>query len=244
MNWLLKKPIAHRGLHNIKESIPENSLPAFEKAIQKDFPVELDVRILKDDTVVVFHDNSLDRLTGLNKLIRDIPFSGLKYIYLLNTKEKIPSLDEALTLIDGKVPVLIDIKNEGKTAHLEQELLKILKNYKGEFAVQSFNPLSLLWFEKNAPGILHGQLFSDSGYLKIGIFKKMILSYFFNRKVRPQFISYDITALPNRKVSKLRTKGIPVLSWTITNNKDLIKAKKYSDNYIFEFINSDDSVSY
>ncbi len=244
MDWLIKTPIAHRGLHNINASIPENSLPAFEKAVKKNFPVEMDVRILKDDTVVVFHDLSLERLTGINSLLGSMSSSALNEISLLNTKEKIPTLNEVLALINGRVPALIEIKNEGKTGHLEPELLKILKNYKGEFAVQSFNPFSLFWFKKNAPGIPRGQLSSGSGFLKTGIFKEMIISYMFNRKVKPHFISFDINSFTELKIAGLRKKGIPILSWTIKNNEDLKKAKKYSDNYIFELINPEDSVPF
>ncbi len=237
MDWLVSTPIAHRGLHNLSESIPENSLLAFERAMAKNLPIELDVRILNDNTVVVFHDYTLNRLAGVKKLVRNVSYSDLQYLNLYNTDQKIPTLQEALYFIDGAVPVLIEIKNEGKIKRLEPELLKILKNYKGKFAVQSFNPFSLIWFKVNAPGILRGQLSSNFKSLNAEYYKKTMLRYmFFNWKSKPDFISYDLSALPNWRVKTLRNKGVPILSWTVKNNSDLEKAKNYSDNYIFENI--------
>lgn len=237
MSWLLNTPIAHRGLHNSNEAVPENSLLAFEKAVQKNLPIELDVRILRDNTIVVFHDFTLYRLAGINKHLSNMSFSELHELNLYNTSQKIPTLKESLDYINGSVPILIEIKNEGRIKNLEPELLKILKQYKGDFAVQSFNPFSLMWFKENAPGILRGQLSSNFKSLEAQSYKKLMLQYmFFNRLVKPDFISYDIASLPNRRVSGLRNKGVPVLSWTIKNKDDLKRARLYSDNFIFENI--------
>lgn len=244
MEWLFEKPIAHRGLHNSAEFIPENSLSAFEKAKIKKNPIELDVRISSDGKIIVFHDYSLKRMTGIQKFVCNVSSAQLKNAYLSGTDQKIPSLNEVLSLVKGEVPLLIEIKNEGRIENLEPALFKILKDYKGDFALQSFNPFSLMWFKNNAPGMLRGQLASSFSSLNAEIYKKIILRYmFFNWKSKPDFISYDITALPSWRVAAIRNKGIPVLSWTIKHDDDLLKAKKFSDNYIFENIRLEEPVN-
>ena len=165
----------------------------------------------------------------------------MKHLSLYGTDQKIPELSEVLSLVNGRVPVLIEIKNEGRVERLEEEVFKIIKNYKGELAVQSFNPFSLIWFKTNAPWILRGQLSSSFGFLNAEVYKKIMLRYMFlNWKSKPDFISYDISALPNWRVSGIRKNGIPVLSWTIKKIEDVQKAKKFSDNFIFENIHTEE----
>lgn len=230
--WLVETPIAHRGLHD--KNIPENSLGAFAKAIEKGFAIELDVQLLADNTVVVFHDDSLARMTGNDGYIKYLNKEDLKALKLKGTKESIPTLKEVLDLVDGRVPLLIEIKNKYKVGKLEQAVLDILKNYQGEFAVQSFNPLSLGYVKKHAPQILRGQLSGnfkkgDASWIKRYLLKRMR----FNKKVsQPDFISYEAAALPNRYVKKY--KNLPLLAWTVKSKEEYLKVVKYCDNIIFE----------
>jgi len=230
--WLVETPIAHRGYHD--KNIPENSLAAFSNAIEKGFAIELDVQLLADDTVVVFHDESLARMTGNDGYIKYLIKEDLKALKLKDSKETIPTLEEVLKLVDGKVPLLIEIKNKYKIGKLEQKVLDLLKNYTGEFAVQSFNPYSLSYFKKHAPQILRGQL---SGYLKkekLGWLKKFLLKrMFFNKKTsEPHFIAYEASTLPNRFVKKY--KQLPLLAWAVKSKEEYMKVIKYCDNIIFE----------
>ena len=140
-SWLVETPIAHRGLHD--KNIPENSLSAFSKAVEKGYAIELDVQLIADGTVVVFHDKSLSRMTGNDGYLKFLNKDDLKILKLKNSKEHIPTLQEVLDLVNGKTPILIEIKNEAKVGKLEQSLIDILKNYNGEYAVESFNPFSL-----------------------------------------------------------------------------------------------------
>lgn len=233
-SWLVDKYIAHRGYHNLTDS-PENSLKAFQNAIDKNYAIELDVHIISDGTIIVFHDNNLKRMANTDGYVENLKLEDLSTINLLNTDEKIPTLQEALTLINGKTPVLIEIKNYGKIGELEQKVIDILKKYKGEFAVQSFNPYSLEYFKKHAPHILRGQL---SSFFKnnnqLSFFKKAFLKrMYFNKKIsKPHFISYQAENLPNRFVSKFS--NLPVLAWTIKTQQQYEKIIKYSDNIIFE----------
>jgi len=230
--WLVEQPIAHRGFH--EKNVPENSLLAFSKAIEKGYAIELDVQLLSDNTVVVFHDESLARMTGNDGYLRFLSKKDLKSLTLKGSKETIPTLEEVLKLVDGKVPLLIEIKNKHKVGDLEQAVIDLLKNYQGEYAVQSFNPYSLGYFRQHAPNILRGQL---AGYLKnekISWFKKFLLKRMrFNKKIsQPNFISYEAATLPNRFVKKF--KNLPLLAWSVKSKEEYLKIVKYCDNIIFE----------
>lgn len=231
--WLVETPIAHRGFHD--KNNPENSLAAFARAIEKGYAIELDVQLLADETVVVFHDDSLARMTGNDGYIKYLNKEDLKALSLKGTKETIPTLEEVLKFVDGRVPLLIEIKNKYKVGKLEQKVIDLLKNYKGEYAVQSFNPFSLGYFRQHAPQILRGQL---AGYLKneksLSWISKFLLKRMrFNKKVsQPDFIAYEAAALPNRFVRKY--KNLPLLAWAIKSKEEYLKIVKYCDNIIFE----------
>lgn len=236
---LTKSLIAHRGYHNIEEGIPENSMKAFKRAVENNLIIELDVHVLKDGEVVVFHDANLKRMTGIDKKIKDFNYNDIKEIKLQGTNEKIPLLKDVLNMVNGRVPIIIELKYDVKCGRLEEEVIKIIKNYNGEYAVKSFNPLSVNYFRKKFPEAIRGQLSSDFKTDKMSKIKKLILSKMvFNFITKPDFISFDIRALPNKKVQKIRKNKL-ILGWTIKNENDLEKAKKYCDNYICENIDFD-----
>jgi len=230
-SWLCTKYIAHRGLHD--ETNPENSIASFKKAIEKNYAIELDVRPLADGTVVVFHDETLGRMTGADGFISNYTYDDIKDLTLLKTKEHIPTLEQALTAIDGKTPVLIEIKNMDKVG-FEKNVWKVLSKYKGEYAVQSFNPYTLEWFKVNAPHVKRGQLASffknsDITFAKKFALKRMLL----NKKVsEPNFIAYQVENLPNRYVKKYS--DLPLLAWCVRSEDAYNKVKKHCDNIIFE----------
>lgn len=231
-SWLVESPIAHRGLHD--KVTPENSLPAFQKAIDAGYPIELDVQMLADGTVVVFHDESLSRITGNDGYLKFLTKGDLEMLHLNGTKETIPTFEEVLKLVNGKVPLLIEVKNSGKVGELEKSVIELLKDYKGEFAVQSFNPFVLKYFADHAPQIARGQL---AGYLrgeKLPFIQKFALKrMLLNKKTsRPDFISYESRCVPNRFVRKY--KKLPLLVWTVRNQAEYLRVVKYCDNVIFE----------
>ena len=114
LKFLTENLIAHRGYHNLKLGIPENSIIAFEKAIQHNYIIELDVHILRDDMVVVFHDDNLDRMTGMNKNIKLTTYNEIKNLNLGNTEYRIPLIEEVLKQINGRVPIIIELKTDNK----------------------------------------------------------------------------------------------------------------------------------
>lgn len=230
-SWLVEKYIAHRGLHD--EESPENSLSAFEKAIEKGYVIELDVQQIADGNVVVFHDTSLSRMTGQDGYLKNLILEDLSACYLEGTKETIPTLQQVLDLVDGRTPIIIEIKNSLKVGKLESATLDILKNYKGQFAIMSFNPYVLSWFKENAPEILRGQLSAYFKKDKLSLVKKVVLKkMLLNKVAQPNFIAYEAEHLPNRYVRKFN--NLPLLAWTVRSQEEYMRVVKYCDNIIFE----------
>ena len=231
-SWVVEQPIAHRGLHD--KTTPENSLAAISKAIDAGYAIEFDVRMIADGTPILFHDESLSRLTDNDGYVKFLTKEDLDLLTLKGSKEKIPTLEQALELVNGRVPLLIEIKNNDKVGQLEKTVLEMLKNYKGEFAIESFNPYVLEYFYKYAPTILRGQL---AGYFKgekLSFFKRYALKrMLLNNKVsHPNFIAYESSKLPNRFLRKY--KDLPLLAWTVKSQSEYLKVVKHCDNIIFE----------
>ena len=171
--WFDNYLIAHRGLHN--EEIPENTIPAFEKAIEMGYAIKLDVQQISDGNIVVFHDKKLERLTGKDGYIKNLKIDDLDSSFISGTENTIPLLTDVLALVDGKVPLLIEIKNEYKVGDQEKRIIDILKDYKGEFAIQSFNPNVVQFVKNKAPDFIVGQLSSFFKCEKMGFFRKRFL---------------------------------------------------------------------
>ena len=204
--------IAHRGLWN--ETIPENSIEAFKRCIDKNIPIELDIHLLKDNTLVVFHDNTLSRLIGKDIVLKDLTYDELKKFNFKNTNSKIPTLKEVLELVDGKVLLDIELKTDVKGFKICSELCKLLDNYKGEFIVKSFNHLYIWWFRINRPNYIRGLLVSKlKNANKLVSF--IIFNMVFKNFAKPDFIAFNYKFLPNKKIEKLRKNGIPILLFTI-----------------------------
>ena len=231
-SWLVNTPIAFRGLFD--KNHPENSLSAFEEAIKLGYPIAIEVRMISDETIVVFGDECLSRMTGNDGYLKFLKKSDLDILRLSNTKEKIPTFEEVLNFVDGRVPLLIDIVNDSKVGVLEKTVIETLKDYKGRFAVQSVNPYVLEYFYTYAPDIARGQ---KSGYFKgekISFLKKSALKRMkFNQTIsHPDFITYEAKHLPNRFVKKY--KSLPLIAYTVESQSDYLKVVKYCDNVIFE----------
>ncbi|MGB3202032.1 MAG: glycerophosphodiester phosphodiesterase family protein [Nodosilinea sp.] len=227
MEWITTRPVAHRGLHQ-GTAVPENSLAAFEAAIAANHPIELDVQLLADGHLAVFHDRDLKRLTGYKGRIADQTLGDLGEFRLFGTDQTIPSLAATLACIGGRVPLLIEIKNEKKVGPPERALVKTLAGYRGEFAVQSFNPRSLQWLRYQAPTIARGQLASKpQPFLR----SHLLLSW----ASAPHFIAYNVKALPTLSTTLARHHfNRPLLAWTVRSQNDLERASQYADNYIFD----------
>lgn len=231
----LKKPyIAHRGVHD--ENIPENSLIAFQRAVDLGYNIELDVHIIKDNNIVVFHDDNLERMTGINRNLKDCTYEELQSYSLKNTNQKIPLLSDVLKLVNGKVALIVELKIDQSTGKLEQKLLEMLKKYNGNYAIESFRPTTVKWFRKHAPNIIRGQLSGDFSTSKMPTIQKWFLKNMFTNWItNPHFIAYDINALPSKVIEKNRGKRL-IIGWTVNTREDYEKAFPYCDNLIFNNI--------
>lgn len=192
----LGRNYAHRGLHD--NTVPENSLAAFDAAAKAGYGIELDIQLSRDGEVVVFHDALLERMTGAAGKVCEYTLAELKTLSLNGTDQKIPTLSEVLELIDGRVPLLVELKGESTDTAVCPAADKLLHTYKGAYLIESFNPLLLRWYRKNRPEVYRGQLTTN---LTAGMGKtvrnRLLDSLLLNLVTRPDFMAYDIR-YPNR----------------------------------------------
>ncbi|MBQ7380749.1 MAG: glycerophosphodiester phosphodiesterase [Clostridia bacterium] len=151
---------AHRGLFDNKE-IPENSMAAFAHAVDKGVGIELDLHLTKDGQVVVFHDATLERMCKKKALISELTWEELRKERLLDTKYGIPLFEDVLALVNGRVPLLVELKGEDGSDALCWKVAPMLDAYGGEYCIESFNPLLLRWFVKHRPDVVRGQLVTN-----------------------------------------------------------------------------------
>lgn len=229
---------AHRGYHNKEKLIPENSMAAFQAAVAKGYGIELDIHITKDGKLAVFHDDTLERMCQESGNVESYTLEELRRFHLLNTTEKIPELTEVLAYVEGRVPLLIELKIPGRNLAVCKASYEALKDYTGKFMVQSFNTMGLYWYRKNAPEILRGQLSSNltiSEEKEPYLLRFLIKYLFLNMLGRPDFISYKLKDLPNMNVSLCRELfGTPVAVWTLRTESALEQGQSKYNMCIFE----------
>lgn len=231
--WLTQTYIAHRGLHFA--DAPENSMAAFERAIEAGYAIEIDVHLSADGVPVVFHDHTLARMCGRDNLVTELTLSELSECRLAGTEQRIPTLEQVLALCDGKAPLLIELKTPKKIGILESAVWALLKDYRGLFAVQSFNPYTIKWFAKNAPQVLRGQLAATFKDSDMPAYQKYLLSRLKLAPLnKPDFIAYDTAALPNVYVARSKRRGRAVLAWTVRSAEEFERIAPFADNIIFE----------
>ena len=218
-------PVAycHRGIHD--EKVPENSIPAFERAFEKGLGVELDVQPTKDGKIIVFHDLNLKRLCGIDKAPLELTFEEISELRLKDTEEKIPLFSEALEVL-GDVPVSCEVKIA--TVKFDPDFLEgvyqQLKTYKGDFNVISFNPFVLEWFKNNHPEVIRGQLSAGNGHIGTGSSVEWVLSnLLLNFKSKPDFISYRWDD-KSFGFSLCRFYGTRLCAWTVHSMDEVEKA--------------------
>ncbi len=235
---MLNTHYAHRGLHNSKAGVPENSMVAFKAALSKGYGAEFDLHLTADKQLAVIHDASLKRTAGEDVNVFDLTADELQNYRLEGTDEKIPMFSEVLELFDGKVPLIIELKTDkGNAAELCEYTLEALKDYKGEYCIESFDPRCILWLKKNKPEIIRGQL--SQNFLKDkykGFFFNLFLtSLVTNAATRPDFVAFNHKhkkALPFLLFTKVwQGQGI---AWTIRSSEELQNAADDGYPVIFE----------
>jgi glycerophosphoryl diester phosphodiesterase len=230
---------AHRGLHDNKGEAPENSLLAFKKAVDAGYGIELDLQLTKDEQVVVFHDDSLQRICGKEGLVGDFTYEELKEMRLFGTEERMPLFSEVLELVDGHVPIIVEYKvYEGTDiasvcAHGDE----LLRGYRGLYCIESFHPFAVRWYKKHNRAVVRGQLVDKfTEQEKYRSFKYFALqNLLFNFLCKPDFIAFNHVHGDRLSLGLChRAFGRLAVAWTITSQEELKKARLWFDIFIFE----------
>lgn len=232
--WLVEVPIAHRGLYDPASGIPENSLPAFEAAAAAGYPCELDVQLTRHGELVVVHDYQLDAAVGEPLHTARLTAADRRRLRLFGTDERIPTLDEVLARVAGRVPLLVELKRSRPAldAGLVHAVLAALRPYRGACALAAFDPLVVLQLRRARAPVPIGQI---SGLLRSAPAVSRVIgrSMVANALSRPDFIAYELAGLPSRAVSRWRRRGRPVIAWPVTSAGDEARARRLADNIIF-----------
>ena len=233
--WMLARPVAHRGYHDAGRKIPENSLAAFEEAASNNFPAELDARLLCDGAVCVFHDENTFRLTGIDQHVSGLSEADLSSFRLRGTDQTIPLLADVLETVGGRVPLLIELKSFGEAGLLERNTAKLVSSYGGKCAIQSFNPRTVRWFSEHAPDIPRGQLGGRTKGTDLPLHRKILMRTLLCAVYsKPHFIAFEAEALPCIPCTLARRRDIPLLAWTVRSQEEALRVREICDNIIFE----------
>lgn len=212
LSFLKKRHIAHRGIFDNKR-IYENTISAFARAIKNNFIIELDVRMLADGTLIVFHDDDMERLLHVEGCIEKITYDELCYM----ARYQVPTLNEVLELVNGSVPLLIELKQTIKRKNYPSKVAEVMDSYNGEFAIQSFHIKLIKWFSKNRSEFIIGYLIGKKNYKKEYFFKKY------------DFINIDVNIYSDKKIRKMREDKL-VIGYGIENAIQFNDKKDVYDN--------------
>jgi len=235
---LPKKGYAHRGLWN--KDLPENSLPAFKAAVDGGFGIECDVQLTKDGKPIIFHDDTLTRMCGVDRRVSELTLEEIKELRLADSEYGVPTLEEFLACVDGKVPLLIELKGVTFDTSLCDTIAPILDAYTGEFVIESFNPIILGQMKNLRPYFIRGQLVTvlnrEKNGASQGFIKNLLLAALMTNFIsRPDFIAYD-KKYPNGISLFLATQvlGAKRCVWTIKAKEEYEKAIKKGICPIFD----------
>ena len=234
---------AHRGLHDKSAGVPENSLAAFRRAIGHGFGAELDVHLLADGSLAVFHDSDLKRMTGREGAVEELSAARLSDYKLGGTEETIPRLCEVLELFEGtKLPLVVELKShKGNHNALAARTVEALEQYRVPYVVESFDPRCLLWLRRSRPDVVRGQLAQD--FLRTprcasgmgGAMDRALTGMVFNALTRPDFVAFNFDHRDARSLRRVkRKKSADIFYWTIRSRADMETAEAEGAQIIFE----------
>jgi glycerophosphoryl diester phosphodiesterase len=234
ITWLTKRPVAHRGLHDLNKKVWENTLSAFQRAVDKNFAIECDVHLSSDRVPVIIHDSDLTRLTGTDGFVWQRTAAELQALKVGGTRDRIPLLSELLHLVRGKVPLFVELKGmAGYDEGLVEAVGAALKDYKGKVAIMSFDHWLIRDFKKYMPDI-------PAGLTAYGRENQLIEAHFAMLAHGLDFTSYAAGDLPNPFVSFVRDRlKMPVITWTIRDKPAVDLTFKYADQMTFEGFDPD-----
>ena len=248
---------AHRGLHDNTSQAPENSMAAFKMAVEGGYGIECDVQLTKDGVPVIFHDFTLARVARYNEgfseegvhnpdgsigvagKVIDYTYQELQQFHLLSSDEKIPRFEDFIRMVDGRVPLIVELKIELKDISVCPKVNDILKDYKGVYCIESFNPLGVYWYRKNRPDVMRGQLSDEFHKDKPDEFKGplyfILTKLLLNFLTKPDFIAFNHKFPRSHSLWLCRhLYGNVAAGWTIKSEEELTRAKKNFDIFIFD----------
>jgi glycerophosphoryl diester phosphodiesterase len=241
--YWLKRPIAHRGLHDAAKGIAENSASSVRAAMGAGLAIEVDLQCAANHLPIVFHDATLDRLTSEAGPVAARSAEELTRIPLRWSADCILSLPALLTLVNGHVPLILEVKSTWtRDGTFERNIANVLEPYPGPVAVMSFDPYSVAAFREAAPllprGLIAGRFDNPSHWPQLSSWQRFQMRHLLTAAIaRPNFIAYDIDALP--AVAPLAARflfGLPLLTWTVRTKEERERALRYADAMIFEGI--------
>ena len=233
--WLAQLPIAHRGLYD--QQSPENSADAIDRAAEHGYAVELDAQLSNDNTLVVFHDVGMERMTGHKDKVTKLSSEHIVNYDILGTRHRIATLREVLSRVDGKVPLLISIKGWSRWRKVTAALSDELRNYPGLVAVSTVSPLTYWELRRRdldaAVGLVTSSMASRGAILRmIASVYRYVLQV--PMILKPDFISIDSRSASNRFINRMRRKGCSVIVWTVRDKRELDHIRSLGANAMFE----------
>lgn len=238
-DWLVARPIAHRGLHSKRKSIIENTESAFAAAIKGNYAIECDVQLSTDGEAMVFHDDDLDRLTEAKGPVKAQTAMELKRVKLKSTTDRMLTLAELLEQVDRRSSLVIELKSLwDENDALAKRALQVLENYKGACCLMSFDPSLVACLRKFSPHTVRG-IVADRAthpyYNALPLAKRYAMRTFGHlAQTQPHFVSYNWRDLPFEPVTEIRRLGHPVITWTVRSKEEASQALRYCDQVTFE----------
>lgn len=228
---------AHRGFFDNASDAPENSLKSFQYAIDNGYGIELDVQLSADGVPMVFHDADLERVCGVEGKIWDYTCAELQQMKLFDSEETIPTMAQALALVDGQVPLLVEYKLDKVDTAVCAKTQALLDEYQGDYVIQCFHPFALLWYEAKAPHVARGYLSKD--FVKEAGEDASILDFvlshmLLNFVMKPDFISYQFSDADHPALQWAQLIGAKTACWTLKSQEDYEGVKGQFDMYIFD----------
>jgi glycerophosphoryl diester phosphodiesterase len=241
LDWLIARPLAHRGLHDVHAGVIENTASAFSAAIAGGYGIECDVQLNADGEAMVYHDDTIDRLTNGNGRLIEMSTAALKTISFKDCTERMLTLGEVCGLVDGRATLLIEMKSHfDRNLRLPQQVANVLSRYSGPVAVMSFDPDMILMIRDVAPrlscGLVYERHDTHSNERGAASDRRHCMAHLLHAvRARPQFIAYAVKDLPAAVAMTARhVLGLPLLTWTVRNEKDRLYSRRWADQIIFE----------
>jgi glycerophosphoryl diester phosphodiesterase len=237
LNWLVARPIAHRGLHAGKAI--ENTESAFAAALKHNYAIECDLQITKDGEAIVFHDDDIDRLLDGKGRVKHHTLKKLKSTPFKSGKDRVQTLAELLEQVGGQVTLVIELKSHwDNNQALTHRTLEVLEDYHGPYALMSFDPEIIACIADRSPVTVRGitaDRVVDPYYNPLPLARRLSMRNFDHlARTKPHFVSFDCNGLPFSPITEIRNAGHPVISWTIESPESAANALRFSDQITFQ----------